>query len=484
MSWYKQSQASDVSMDKIIWAIDDILLKEHDYTIEDLIAAEQRMGYSQVGVAKAAQATKTRRRSKKPKTEEQMMRHLIDQGYSNRNISNELDIPIEDVTEFVRELFPRKKDQSQYLKDINEEGILDMTDAFGEHMSEDINAPIISSQKIADALGGMNVEYVKKTLKANGVQLDPLVKERIAKTEEMMVSVVKGMEEPYTVKDIQREFEAQHNHKLSGTKLDRMLKYRNIVTKQMHTNQAILFTAFKRFLGTKAIAVKDVPFHDPQKITKILDEFIVLKGPDHGFTTPMDQMKLKQLFMTKIQLRDRAMEQGENRQWLQDFPDYGSSSKIRNMLELGTTAEELIRAFPKIKPNVLQKLFHTYQTQRAPMMMDDTQPSYFLGAQSSRSDKMNWYKKARKGVPGGIADHKKPSDFNKKQLDMGVEVEMEHTDDRDLSKDITMDHLEEFSTYYTELEKMEKRLEEKKLEDTKSARRGRYRGGIQRLNRR
>jgi hypothetical protein len=118
------------------------------------------------------------------------------------------------------------------------------------------------------------------------------------------------------------------------------------------------------------------------------------------------------------------------------------------------------------------------------MMMDDTQPSYFLGAQSSRSDKMNWYKKARKGVPGGIADHKKPSDFNKKQLDMGVEVEMEHTDDRDLSKDITMDHLEEFSTYYTELEKMEKRLEEKKLEDTKSARRGRYRGGIQRLNRR
>jgi hypothetical protein len=108
---------------------------------------------------------------------------------------------------------------------------------------------------------------------------------------------------------------------------------------------------------------------------------------------------------------------------------------------------------------------------------------------------MNWYKKARKGVPGGIADHKKPSDFNKKQLDRGVEVEMEHTDDRDLSRDITMDHLEEFPTYYTELDKMEdklekkkglpsieNKLEKKKLEKMKPARRGKYRGGLQRVN--
>lgn len=37
---------------------------------------------------------------------------------------------------------------------------------------------------------------------------------------------------------------------------------------------------------------------------------------------------------------------------------------------------------------------------------------------------MNWYKKA-KGVPGGLADKKKDTDFNKKELDMGVEVELE-----------------------------------------------------------
>jgi hypothetical protein len=73
---------------------------------------------------------------------------------------------------------------------------------------------------------------------------------------------------------------------------------------------------------------------------------------------------------------------------------------------------------------------------------------------------MNWFKKAKK-VPGGLADGKKDTDFNQKELDMGVEVELEHTKDKELSKDIAKDHLEEFPNYYTELDKMEKKLEDK-----------------------
>jgi hypothetical protein len=73
---------------------------------------------------------------------------------------------------------------------------------------------------------------------------------------------------------------------------------------------------------------------------------------------------------------------------------------------------------------------------------------------------MNWYKRAE-DVPGGLADDKKDTDFDSKELDMGVEVELEHTNDRELSKDISKDHLEEFPNYYTELKKMEDRLEEK-----------------------
>jgi hypothetical protein len=74
---------------------------------------------------------------------------------------------------------------------------------------------------------------------------------------------------------------------------------------------------------------------------------------------------------------------------------------------------------------------------------------------------MNWYKRAE-SVPGGLADDKKDTDFDSKELDMGIEVELEHTNDRSLSKDIAKDHLEEFPNYYTELKKMEDKLEDNK----------------------
>jgi len=44
----------------------------------------------------------------------------------------------------------------------------------------------------------------------------------------------------------------------------------------------------------------------------------------------------------------------------------------------------------------------------------------------------------------------------KKQLAKGMAVEMEHTNDRDKAKEITMDHLSEMGDYYDRLEKMEK----------------------------
>lgn len=66
-------------------------------------------------------------------------------------------------------------------------------------------------------------------------------------------------------------------------------------------------------------------------------------------------------------------------------------------------------------------------------------------------------------IPGGKADNKKESDFDPKQLAMGIEVETEHTKDRGLAKEIAMDHLTEIPDYYTRLKKMEdeaKRKEE------------------------
>jgi len=67
-------------------------------------------------------------------------------------------------------------------------------------------------------------------------------------------------------------------------------------------------------------------------------------------------------------------------------------------------------------------------------------------------------------IAGGKADKKKPQDFDKEQIKMGLKVEMEHTDDPMVAIEITMDHLTEFPDYYTRLDKMEKQAKG----DTKS----------------
>lgn len=59
-------------------------------------------------------------------------------------------------------------------------------------------------------------------------------------------------------------------------------------------------------------------------------------------------------------------------------------------------------------------------------------------------------------IPGGLADKKKPSDFDADQLAKGVAVEMEHVDDETLAREIAMDHLVEDSAYYDKLETIEK----------------------------
>ena len=52
--------------------------------------------------------------------------------------------------------------------------------------------------------------------------------------------------------------------------------------------------------------------------------------------------------------------------------------------------------------------------------------------------------------------------INKKQIEIGTKVEMEHTKSRKVARKIAMDHLRESEDYYKELLKMEKKLKGKK----------------------
>lgn len=59
-------------------------------------------------------------------------------------------------------------------------------------------------------------------------------------------------------------------------------------------------------------------------------------------------------------------------------------------------------------------------------------------------------------IPGGLADKKKPTDFDPKLIAQGVKVEMEHTSDKAIATEIAMDHLMEDLEYYDKLEIVEK----------------------------
>ena len=61
-------------------------------------------------------------------------------------------------------------------------------------------------------------------------------------------------------------------------------------------------------------------------------------------------------------------------------------------------------------------------------------------------------------VEGGKADNADESEFDPKQLEMGIEIEMEHTNDPKMAKEIAMDHLKENAEYYTHLKDMEAKM--------------------------
>ena len=81
-----------------------------------------------------------------------------------------------------------------------------------------------------------------------------------------------------------------------------------------------------------------------------------------------------------------------------------------------------------------------------PIHQDDIEDIDMGGGDMSKADK----------IPGGLADNKKSSDFNSEQLKAGIKVEMEHTKDENIAREIAMDHLTEDSEYYKKLKEVEK----------------------------
>lgn len=95
----------------------------------------------------------------------------------------------------------------------------------------------------------------------------------------------------------------------------------------------------------------------------------------------------------------------------------------------------------------------------------DVLESLLRKVSGDESDASDW----KDHLHGGNADENTPDDFDQKTLERGRKVEMEHTNDPEVAKEIAMDHMIETpknegtpieSDYYVELAKLEKKLEQ------------------------
>ncbi len=65
----------------------------------------------------------------------------------------------------------------------------------------------------------------------------------------------------------------------------------------------------------------------------------------------------------------------------------------------------------------------------------------------------------RDRLPGGLADDRKAHEFDPQALQQGVEVELEHTGDPDIAREIAMNHLVEDPRYYQKLAVLEQSIQ-------------------------
>ena len=61
-----------------------------------------------------------------------------------------------------------------------------------------------------------------------------------------------------------------------------------------------------------------------------------------------------------------------------------------------------------------------------------------------------FYKSAER-LTGGLADKKKPVEFDQTQLQQGIAVELAHTGDRAIAEELAMDNLMRDTNYYKKL---------------------------------
>ncbi len=386
MNWYKKAEDS-VSIKDIIWAIDGIIIEEEMITSDALMEAEQKITFNDYSLSKAAQVSSTKKypldhTSTSGYDSEKWVKKLLMNGYNTREIEKFTRLPLDYIKKIKSDIWDSPRHRMQDLEESLDPMILKFVERSRKEISSGFNLEKITPSRIASKLGGVAERHIVTVLSNNDMSISQLAKERWETMLQMIIKLIKNNfpvdNKPSSIKEVVILFQKEYGHKITLRTMDEIFKYGNLTTSRTHTSDALIFTAFKQFLLRKAIPLRKIKDLDPTILELHIDEFVEKTGHNFGFIKPLDKIKLKEMLMSKIQLRERALEQSENQQNLKNFDMYKHRSKIKQRLNENATLEQLLKEFPNFDKKEIINLYNNFSTQRYPIDLKETHPSFHL----------------------------------------------------------------------------------------------------------
>ena len=221
-------------------------------------------------------------------------------------------------------------------------------------------------------------------------------------------------------------------------------------------------------------------------------------------TTVYNDSRAQWMVEEVIKLGEKIKTLGQQNQITEDidFIDWGRYDKIQHVLNQNREIKSLNNNKLQEMKDTIKKAIDSEFTQAASGMNSDsflemqkksndlqgqlegeTTEATSAGSAGGYSTPLTKMETKEEKIKGGLADKKSFNDLVKKhikvknietiikdQLRKGIKVEMEHTDDKKIAKEIAMDHLFEDPKYYDKLKKVETK------EATSSSSSGQYSG--------
>jgi hypothetical protein len=288
MNWYKKAQYENITYEQVVRAIDQFILEEDLLTEEDFIQAWNTLYSGEEYGVKTAQRTQ---KNKKKIIE------LINNGVSVKRITEMLGVRKSDVFSILHDKY-----ETPGLKKRVDKMIGDQDDAIKPtvpNLSKILKVPPI---------------VLKRIFKNWGIDTGPLVNQRKKRNAIVIVKIVdrfikKGQKYNNTI--MRKAFEAETGFSVSENTIRTALSSNNRFQRSNDTVYPAITGIERAFYEKKNMNPAKFLQQNPtpegiEYVNKVIDDFILENGHNFDFDVSkvQDVYRMKELMMTKMQIRD------------------------------------------------------------------------------------------------------------------------------------------------------------------------------------